>query len=236
MKHTQNNGGAVLIWIIAIALLAFTGFRSVHLVSSTLPADAQVLGFAALAALDLGVLGWLIFATRGARGSQRTIATLMICVDLVGITAATLGDTMLIGGGDAARSMVSTIALWIVPIVVVANVAATIATHLLDPDQALRDAKRALSDELDWQLATSLRENAGTTAAGAIPEAVKHQQREMVARFMSGLQTIEQVGNKTSNGKPHPADMATLNSEGSNVYAVGVPVPAERPKSNGRKR
>src|SRR5512136_614188 len=101
--NNKHNGGSIMIWLIAGSLLLFTGFRSVHLVSSTLPADAQILGFAALAALDLGLLAWLFYATRGARGPQRTIAVLMICVDLAGVAAAVIGDTFLIAGGESAN-------------------------------------------------------------------------------------------------------------------------------------
>ena len=97
MNNRTNSGGSILLWIIACGLLIFTGARSVHLVQSTLPPDAQVLAFAALAALDGGLLAWLFWTTRAAKGgAQRTIGTLMIVVDLAGITAATLADTMLI--------------------------------------------------------------------------------------------------------------------------------------------
>lgn len=206
---SKHNSGSVMIWLIAGALLLFTGFRSVHLVSSTLPADAQILGFAALAALDLGLLAWLVYATRGARGAQRTIAVLMICVDLAGVSAAVIGDTMLIGGGSSASGLVSTVALWVLPVIVIANVAATVACHLLDPNQAMRDANRALQDELDWQVARGIQSNASQVAANVTPAAIEARQREMIAGFMSGIKELEKTSAKSNNGKGAP-QMATM--------------------------
>jgi hypothetical protein len=197
----------------------------VHLVSSTLPADAQILGFAALAALDLGLLAWLFYATRGARGAQRTIAVLMICVDMAGVAAAVLGDTMLIAGGEGASGMVSTVALWVLPIIVIANVGATVACHLLDPDQALRDAHRSLNDELDWQVAKGISDNASQVAATVTPAAIEAKQREMIAGFLAGIKELEKTSAKSSNGHTTPAQLDTLASDSPTPIEVTSPAP-----------
>lgn len=220
---SKHNSGGVMIWLIAGALLIFTGFRSVHLVSSTLPPDAQILGFAALAALDLGLIAWLVYATRGARGAQRTIAVLMIVVDLAGVSAAVIGDTFLIAGGGAANDLVSTVALWVLPIIVIANVGATVACHLLDPNQALVDADRALDDELRWQLANGIKSNASQVAAGVTPAAIEARQREMIAGFLAGMKD----GGKSSNkSAPQMAAMASDSPE-------PIAAPRGRPKKSG---
>ncbi len=223
---SKHNSGGVMIWLIAGALLLFTGFRSVHLVSSTLPPDAQILGFAALAALDLGLIAWLVYATRGARGAQRTIAILMICVDLAGVSAAVIGDTMLIGGGSAESGLVSTVALWVLPVIVIANVAATVACHLLDPNQALRDANRSLQDELDWQVAKGISDNAAQVASNVTPAAIEAKQREMIAGFLAGIKELEKTAAKSNNGKSAP--LATLASDS--------PVEVETPRKIGRPK
>jgi hypothetical protein len=226
MNKRSGNGSGVLIWIVGIGLLIFTAARSLHLVTSTLPADAQVLGFAALAGLDGGLLAWYFFAAHGARGPQRTIAVLMIAVDFFGVAAGTIGDTMLIAGGSGAASMVSTIALWLVPAVILSNVGSVIAVHLLDPEQKLRDARRSLEDELQWQLAESIQANAGQVAAGAVPEAVAHHQREMIAAFLSSTTPA-----RSSNGKAQP--MISLNSDGQPA-AIEAAQPA-RSKSKSKR-
>jgi hypothetical protein len=65
------------------------------------------------------------------------------------------------------------------------NVIAVVVAHLLDPAQTLRDAQRSLEDELQWQLADHLRQNAAQVASGAVPEAAAHKQAEMVAGFLA---------------------------------------------------
>jgi len=212
-RLNRSNGGAVLLWIVAIALLIFTAARSVHLVTATLPPDMAVLGFAALFGLDIGLLAWLFWTTRSARGgAQRTIGTLMVVVDLAGITAAVIGDTLLVAGGEAYQSAVSTVAVWIVPVIILSNVAAIVGAHLVDPAQSIRDAQRALEDELQWQLADHLRQNAAQVAAGAVPEAAAHKQAEMVAGFLAAIRK------PSANGK---REMVALNSEGGDVPAQG---------------
>src|SRR5689334_10663333 len=138
----MRKGNSLLIWLIAIGLLVFTGFRSLHLIQTTLPADAQILGFAGLAGLDLGLLAWTFYANGGARGNQRTVALLMIVVNFAGVAAATLADTLLIVGAKENQALISTVASWILPIIIIANVGAVIACHVMDPAQALKDAER----------------------------------------------------------------------------------------------
>ena len=219
----KNNSGSVLIWIIAGSLLIFTAFRSVHLVTSTLPSDAAILGFAALFALDLGVLAWMFYATRGARGAQRTVAILMIMVDLAGVSAAVIGDTLLVANPDESRELITTVATWIIPIVIMLNVGAVVAVHVLDPAQGVRDAKRALSDELEWQLTEHLRGSAAQVAAGAVPAAVKHQQAEMIAAFMASA-----MGVKPKTAPNGQQTMTEKNTDGVEPPSPTQPPPRKR--------
>jgi hypothetical protein len=181
----KNGSGSVLLWLITIALIAFTASRSVHLIQFTLPADSQMLAYAALAGLDGGVLAWLFWTTRSAQGGvQRTIGTLMIIVDLCGIAAAVLGDTMLVAD-EGSKALVGMVAVWIVPLVIVANIVACVVAHIFDPQQAIRDAERAVTDELQRQKAEYMRANAASIAAEVAHQAGQHAAREMVAGFQS---------------------------------------------------
>ncbi len=190
-----NSSGSVLLWIITIALLIFTAARSVDLIQSTLPDQSKVLAYAALAGLDGGVLAWLFWTTRNARGGiQRTIGSLMIVVDLAGISAAVIGDTIRIADpGD--KTLVATVAIYVVPVIIVANIIATVTAHLFDPDQALRDAQRAIHDELEWQKARHLRDNAATIAQEVAQRAAIHEAEQMVARF-EGAQAFSHNGDR----------------------------------------
>jgi len=183
--NKSNAGGGVLLWLITGALIIFTATRSVHLIQSTMPAEYSIMAYAALAGLDGGVLAWLFWTTRTAHsGVQRTIGTLMIIVDLAGIAAAVLGDTMLVSDlGN--KELVGTVAIWIVPVVIVANVAACVVAHVADPAQELRDADRAVWDELSRQKAQYLVNNAATIAATVAGEEADHHAEEMIAAFAS---------------------------------------------------
>lgn len=190
-----------MVWLIAIGLLLFTGYRSMHLVSSTLPGDAQILAVAALAALDLGALGWLRFANGGARERQRGIAVLMVVVDLAGVTAAVIADTALIAAPDASRALVASVTMWAVPVIVAANVAATFAVALLDPERAKREAERMHAEEIE-----AAKREAEEAVAAAQREAELTAYRQQAARMR--MRTAEQF---SSNGHD---DMVPMESGG----------------------
>jgi hypothetical protein len=221
MNRVKDNGGTVLLWLVTAALIVFTAARSVHLIQSTMPAEFSMLAYAALAGLDIGVLAWLFWTTRTAHaGVQRTIGTLMIVVDLAGIAVAVLGDTMLVADAGS-KELVSTAAIWIVPIVIVSNIAATIVAHATDPAQELRDAQRALTDELEYQKAEYLRANAATLAAKVAAQQGQHEADQMIAKFQSGAN----AGTFSNNGKGN-GPVAAFAAEGT----VPAKAKASRPK------
>ena len=158
-----------------------------------------MLAYAALAGLDGGVLAWLFWTTRSAQGGiQRTIGTLMIVVDLVGIAGAVLGDTMLVADAGN-QEIVGMVAIWIVPLIIVANITATVIAHIFDPAQAIRDAERSVQDELQRQKAEFMRANAATIAAQVAEEAGIHAAGQMVAGFRA---TFGNNGNGNGRGAP----------------------------------
>jgi len=190
----KSGSGSVLLWLITIALIVFTASRSVHLIQSTLPGDSQMLAYAALAGLDGGVLAWLFWTTRSAQGGvQRTIGTLMIVVDLVGIAGAVLGDTMLVADAGN-QELVGMVAIWVVPIIIVANICATVVAHVFDPSQAIRDAERSVQDELQRQKAEYMKANAASIAAEVAQLAGQHAAKEMVAGFQAAHRNGQNAG------------------------------------------
>ena len=61
----------------------------------TLPADKQVLAYFGLAALDGGLLAWLLAYLHGSHGGwQRGIAIMMVLVDFIGAVAMFTLDTI----------------------------------------------------------------------------------------------------------------------------------------------
>lgn len=215
----DNKGGTVLLWLITIALIVFTATRSVNLIQSTMPKDSQMIAYAALAGLDGGVLAWLFWTTRSARGGvQKTIGNLMIVVDLTGMAAAVLGDTMLIAGTN--KELVGMVAIWIVPIIIVSNVAATVIAHLFDPAQGIRDAQRSFEEELERQKADYMKNNAATIVAQVAHKAGQHTANQMLAQF----QAAHRDGD--DQGETHTMELGQHD----------VPATPDSPKSSSRKR
>lgn len=142
------------------------------------------MAYAALAGLDGGLLAWLYFATNGARGNQRTIAYLMICLDMAGVMAATIGDTIMMVDPQGSEGFISTVAMWIVPIIITLNVLGTVASHLVDPGQQIKNKEREVRDQLDYSLAQQLADNASTIASGVVPTAAAHRARQMQEQFI----------------------------------------------------
>lgn len=200
-----DGAGDFFVWLIALLLMAFTAYRSIHLISSTLPPDAQVLAFAGLAALDGGALGWLAFSSR-ATGARHGLAILMVAVDLFGVGAAVVADTMLIGGANP--ELVKTVTIWAVPIVVVANVAATFAAKALDP------MRRARADE---RLRRARIEHERRRVQDEVEAAEREAELAMLrnrAALMRQRSAANLWGQRNGHAKDEPAT-ATLNADGA---------------------
>lgn len=182
MKRSNSN---LVLWLITIGLLAYTGFRSFHLVSQSLPGDAKIAGIAALFALDIGLLAWTSFAGH-ARGDQVTVCYLMIVVDIIGIGAAVLADTLLMSpGGAAYADVISVVASWVIPVIVISNVAATVYAKLRDPGQLLKEAERDADEAMQRALADAIRSNAAQVAQDVAKDVYAQKRAELSASFKS---------------------------------------------------
>lgn len=175
-----------------------------------MPEGQQIAGFFALAALDGGLLAWLFWTTRAsAPGAQRTIGTLMIVTDLVGIAAAVLGDTLM-NFDPTTRETIGITAVWVVGFIIVANIAGAIAKEITDPDQATRDAERAVTYELKRQKAEHLTANAPEIAARVAGAEADHWANQMVAAFQSRNGNGGGSGKASVYQKDAPAPMPEL--------------------------
>jgi hypothetical protein len=191
MMSEQKRGKDILLWVLTVALLIFTGLRNVHLIQTTLPPDWAIVGYVALAALDGGVLLWTNYFSNSAVGAQKTVAAMMVTVDFVGMVAGLLADTFLVGGGST--ELVRMVALWVVPIVIGLNVLGKIACVMLDPSQDVR-AAQAEADHAGMMsqasiyraLAQQRRQNAELTAAQVAPQMWANDEANLMAQFTAG--------------------------------------------------
>src|SRR5215470_9643552 len=86
----------IVLALMSLLLLAFTGSRTLDLLQTLLPSSQGVFAWLGLVAFDGGLLGWSLFFTYGARGQyQRAIALLMVMISLVAIGISTIADLYL---------------------------------------------------------------------------------------------------------------------------------------------
>lgn len=216
----NNKSGNFFVWLLTLPLLAYSMFRNLDLIVSTMGNDpgAIVAGVGALFALDLGVLFWLA-AFNGARGTQRSISGILIVVDLLGAFAGLLADTLLKGGGGDNADLIRVISQWAIPIVIGVNFAAGITYHAADPDKIIRDRQRALDDELRLKLADALAANSGAVVETALPVALSNLQAEAKAHFLA---------QHAGGGVPAPTALPAIDyaALAAAIMAAGGGVPA----------
>lgn len=141
MKPKKNSN--VFITMIKIGLICYTMIRTVDLVMSTLPESIKIFGVAAIFGLDIALLAWDNYTAdpyKARSDGQHKIGVTMIVVNLVGIGAAMVADSMRVIDPTGYSSVISTVSVWVISIVIIANVAALIGVNQLDPDRAEEQA------------------------------------------------------------------------------------------------
>lgn len=165
--------GTLLITILGVALLVYSATRSVDFISKTLPPDRQILAWFGLAALDGGLVCWLLAYRYGARGWQRPISLGMIIVDLVGCIAFFTLDTILNTGAAGLTAQLTPdqimTAVLVLSLVIALNIAATVACHILEPDALRASAEEEAIDKLDDEELTQIKQRAPRLAAEVAP-------------------------------------------------------------------
>lgn len=204
----NRKSGDILLLVIGGLLLGYTAFRSMDILRSTLPADAQVLAYIGLAGLDGGLLAWVLYLRHSARGDvQRAVSMFMVVVELAGVALTSIGDSLLHSVGAAMPEYVLTAVTWGVPAIIVINIVAITVVHLSDPGAQIENAKRQLEDEVQRQVAEQLRANMAQIAAQVTPSAAAHQAQELLSAFKVG---------KNGDGVMH-----TFGADGEEVAPLG---------------
>lgn len=184
----KNGAGEFIarlaIYVIGLLLLGYTAYRSYDILASTLPSDALVFAVMGLAGLDGGLLAWSLFYMHGARGgAQKGISLTMICISLIGILVTVVGDSLMRSKMAGLPEYVALAVLWGVPIIIWTNVCAIVATHILDPDRKVEDARRAVEHTIANKRAQMMHDSADSIASQIAPS--EHQQfvTEIKARY-----------------------------------------------------
>lgn len=198
--------GTLLVTLLALALLVYSAMRSLDFISLTLPADQQVLAWFGLAALDGGLVIWLLNFLYGAKGGyQRGISLLMVIVDFLGAVAMFTLDT-LYNTGQAGMTAVMApedmkMAVLALSAIIALNVGATLAHHIMDPDNRQRMAEEDVHDQIEALALKKISENTAGLAASLAPRLASSVMDDINAQYASGLK----VGRNGAVRLPAPA-------------------------------
>ena len=153
-KKNMNKIAHLVLWLLILGLLIFTGIRTVHFLGLTFPPDQGYMAYVGLAAFDVGVLLWFLFGKYGARGWQRAIAYLMIFICLLGVCLCTYADTMVVSAANGIVKLppgTADMALRGIIVIILTNVVAGIGAHIADPDHLRQWAIEAAKDKIEDQ-------------------------------------------------------------------------------------
>ncbi len=186
--------GMLIVTVLGGALLVYSATRSLDFISLTLPADRQILAYFGLAALDGGLIAWLLSFLYGARGGwQRGISILMVIIDTVGAIAMFTLDTLYNTGQSGMTAVMSvdmiTNSVLALSLIIALNIVATIAHHITDPEKlremAEEEAFAATEDATIKQIA----KNAQALAAEIAPIMAEDWKVQTRAKYMSYVGT-----------------------------------------------
>jgi hypothetical protein len=187
--------GALLATLLGLALLVYSAARSLDFISMTLPGNSQVLAYFGLAALDGGLVAWLLAFLHGSKGSwQRAVSILMVIVDFVGCVAMFTMDTIYNTGKTGLTTGLTEDQIWTAVIglsaIIALNIAATVVFHITDPTARQRQAEEEAQDRIEDAAIASVNKNASFLAAELAPQMADDWMRNMRARYQHAMRAL----------------------------------------------
>lgn len=183
--------GTIVIFILAAVLLVYSATRSLDFISLTLPEDRKVLAYFGLAALDGGLVAWILSYLYGSKGWQRAISFLMVLVDLVGAVAMftldTLYNTGKAGMTEALTPSEMQTAVLALSGVIALNIAAAVAHHLTDPEKLREQAEEDAFSKVEDATLKQISKNADSLAAQLAPTLAHDWMNQTRARYMANV-------------------------------------------------
>ena len=150
----QTDHGAlkftdVLLLILDGVLFIYTGWRSYHFLSGSMPDGMEIMGLVGLWGLDIGVVVWsLVWIFGSAEKYQDWTAMAFFLIDLIGVVLTTLTDSLTFSSPDGTMTAtLQGIAAPAIPLIVVANVIAGFIYHMTSPRVRLQRERRKTEAE-----------------------------------------------------------------------------------------
>jgi len=242
MKETNLNraGSKVVLWMLTLAMLAFTITRTLHFLVQTFPPDQAYVSYLALAAFDIGVLGWLYYATNAAEGTgQRVVGYGMIFVCASGVIVTTIADMLMVSAKNGVTVKmppdVATAALWAVMIVISLDFFAGILVHLLDPKHQKHMTVENAKDIVHKASMEAIKKRAGEIAPRVADQVANYWADQVVQDMIGHIPGISVSEVKTVDALPSGESNKLLANVSLAQEAAIEPVKEDGPK-NARKR
>lgn len=156
--NTDHGGlslGDVIVLVLDIVLLIYTGWRSYDFLTTSVPEGFELLALVGLWGLDIGAVAWsLVWIFGSSTKYQDWVAMFFFVFDLLGVILTSLADSLMYGQADGALSkMIGGIAVVAVPLIVVANAVAGFIYHMTSPQTKQRRATRRAENEYHEKMA-----------------------------------------------------------------------------------
>lgn len=217
--NLNRTGSKVVLWFLILAMLGFTVTRTLHFLVQTFPPDQQYIAYLALAAFDIGVLGWLYYAMHAAEGTgQRVVGYGMIFVCAAGVLVTTIADMLMVSAKNGVTNKlppdVATVALWAVMLVIALNFLAGILVHLLDPRHQKHMIVENAKDTIHAAAHAAIAKRAGDIAP-RIAERVAAYWEDQITQEMIGHIPVASLGTVPKAPAPGSEPVGTLSTETS---------------------
>lgn len=217
--------GPLLVTLLALALLVYSASRSLDFIRLTLPPDNQILAWFGLAALDGGLLCWILAYLYGSSGAwQRGISLLMILVDLLGAVVMFSLDTLYNTGqaGLTALMEPNEIKTAVIALsgIIALNIAATVSHHLTDPQKIKAQAEEEAFTAIEEAALKQINQNASRLAAELAPQIASDWMTKTRQKYQAALTGPETLVTQPALKRPgHSQELAALPlSQGSNGH------------------
>src|SRR5258708_5600054 len=150
--HGGFNIGDLVVIILDLVLLIYTGYRSWHFLSGSVSIDFQILSLVCLWGLDIGmVASSLVWIFGSATRFQNWASMGLFVIDMIGMFLTSIVDTLAYGNGDALPPIMKSVAWYGIPIIIGLNVLAGFVYHMTSPSTRKRRAERAQDEEMSKQ-------------------------------------------------------------------------------------
>ena len=150
--HGGFNIGDLVVIILDLVLLIYTGYRSWHFLSGSVTDEFQILAIVGLWGLDIGMVAWsLVWIFGSATRFQNWASMGLFVIDMIGMFLTSIVDTLAYGNGEALPPVMKSVAWFGIPIIIGLNVLAGFVYHMASPDTRKRRAMRAQDEEMSKQ-------------------------------------------------------------------------------------